>query len=258
MVGPRKENLRDRVFMVVDTNMEFVTARKYPNLVQIKPDLNDDIMKLSAPNMQDIEISFEVLNQKNTSDAKVWDQPVKIIDAGDEVAQWFSRFILQEDVGLRLVFYPSYVPTRDVRPKNKIFETAFKKDTGALHDATSYMLINESSVEELNTRIETAVTPLRFRPNIVVKGPAAYDEDKWKYIMIGDVIFQNVKPCTRCIFTNVDPETAERSPKGEPLVTLKTYRTFEKSGESPVMGIHLGVRRQGTIKMNDEVYVDDD
>ena len=69
---------------------------------------------------------------------------------------------------------------------------------GALHDATSFMLINESSVAELNTRLEKQVTPLQFRPNFVVKGPIAFDEDNWKWIRIGkNVIFRSVKPCTR-------------------------------------------------------------
>jgi len=120
-------------------------------------------------------------------------------------------------------------------------------------------LINEGSVEELNTRIEQPVTALQFRPNIVIKGPDPYEEDEWKWIKIGDeVIFRNVKPCTRCVFTNIDPITAERHPKEEPLKTLKSYRLIEKGGDSPVMGIHLGIRQQGKIRLNDGVYVEDE
>lgn len=184
--------------MVVKADGEFTTARAYPKLVSIVPKVEGDLMTLSAPEVTPIQISFSELLKKERSKAVVWAESVDVIDTGDEVAQWLSRFILSAESGLRLVYYPSLVPTRDVREKNKIFETACREDTGALHDATSFMLINESSVDELNTRLEKKVTPLRFRPNFVVKGASAYDEDNWKYMKIGDeVILQNVKPCTR-------------------------------------------------------------
>jgi uncharacterized protein YcbX len=66
-----------------------------------------------------------------------------------------------------------------------------------------------------------------------------------------------IKIFFRCIFTNVDPHTAERDSKEEPLKTLKSYRKFEKTGDSPVMGVHLGLRREGQIKVGDSVYVED-
>lgn len=59
----------------------------------------------------------------------------------------------------------------------------------------------------------------------------------------------------RCIFTNINPETAERNPKGEPLKTLKQYRKFKATGESPVLGVHLGMKVPGVIKLGDPIYV---
>lgn len=201
IIGVEKDYMRDRSFMVVKTDGEFITGRGYPKLIQIEPRIEGDIMTLLAPSMSSILINFTELLKKDHSKAVVWEESVDVIDAGDEVAQWISRFILQADSGLRLVFYASIVPTRDVREKNKVFETAVRQDTGALHDASSFMLINESSVNELNTRVEKKVTPLRFRPNFVVKGAAEFAEDKWNYVKIGnEVILQNVKPCSRFVF----------------------------------------------------------
>lgn len=58
--------------------------------------------------------------------------------------------------------------------------------------------MNEGSVAELNSRLDHVVTPLQFRPNFVVKGPLAFEEDSWKWVRIGkNVIFRNIKPCTR-------------------------------------------------------------
>ncbi len=36
-------------------------------------------------------------------------------------------------------------------------------------------------------------------------------------IRIGDVVFDVVKPCSRCIFTTVSPEKGQKHPAGEPL-----------------------------------------
>lgn len=255
-IGVGIGRMRDRTFMFVNENFNFVTARKYPKLIHIMPEFDQDIMTLSAPDMKKIEVDFKTLLKSELIDAEVWDEKVKVHDAGDDVAEWVSKFILNENSGIRLVYFASNVPTRDVREKNKVFETAIPKDTGATHDATSYMLINEASIEELNSRIEKPVAPLWFRPNIVVRGPKAFEEDSWKFIKFGDrTIFKNVKPCTRCIFTTIDPATAEKDPKEEPLKTLKTYRKAEKCGDSPVMGIHLGVRELGNIKVGDAVYI---
>lgn len=67
-----------------------------------------------------------------------------------------------------------------------------------MHDASSYMLMNKASVDQLNYHLIEPVKPLQFRPNFVVEGPEAYQEDTWKWVRIGDdVILKNVRPCTR-------------------------------------------------------------
>lgn len=197
-IGLQKGNIRDRTFMVVRTDGEFVTGRTYPKLVQVSPQIEGDEMILSAPGMIDLTVDFARLFTVTPIKANVWGQTVDAVDCGEEAARWFSRYILQEDFGFRFVFYPSSLPTREVRPKNKIFDTTVQDDTGALHDATSFVLINENSINELNSRVNIPVTPSQFRPNIVIKGPSAFEEDDWKWVKIGDeVIFRNVKPCTR-------------------------------------------------------------
>ena len=38
-----------------------------------------------------------------------------------------------------------------------------------------------------------------------------------KVIRIGSVIFDVVKPCSRCILTTISPEKGQKHPSGEPL-----------------------------------------
>ena len=54
-------------------------------------------------------------------------------------------------------------------------------------------------LEELNKRLEVPLPMNRFRPNIVVTGCRAAEEDEWQKYTIGrDVVVEAVKPCDRC------------------------------------------------------------
>ncbi len=93
---------------------------------------------------------------------------------------------------------------------------------------------------------------LRFRPNLVVSGTTPHAEDEWKRIRIGAVEFDIVKPCTRCIFTTVDPQRGERDANGEPLKTLTTYR---RSPNGVTFGQNLIPRGSGTLRVGDAIEV---
>lgn len=259
-LGLKSGWMRDRTLMVIDLNGHFVTGRQHPKMVQVMPSVSGTILTLSAPGMISLSIDLSRVQGKSFRVA-VWGQPVQACDCGEEPARWLSRFILQEDTGFRLVYYPLTYPTREVRSKGKYFPLT-SDDTGAYPDFTSYNMINESSVTELNTRLDKAITADQFRPNFVVKGAVAYEEDSWDWVKIGDVIFKNVKPCARCIFTTVDPETGKKDPQVEPLKTLKSYRQITDPllrpsvGESPILGIHLALRGStGTVRLGDPIYV---
>lgn len=146
--------------------------------------------------------------------------------------------------------------SRPVRSCNKDFPELDEEHVGALHDASSYMMLNENSIVELNSRLDNPIaTAMHFRPNFVIKGPPAFAEDDFQWVRIGqDTIFKAVKPCTRCIFTTVDPETGVKDANGEPLKTLKTYRMFPGI-TNPVMGLHLGIIAHGNVKVGDTVYI---
>lgn len=250
---------RDRTFMLVRaSNNEFVTARTYPRMVLIKPEIiNEFVLSLSAPGMDDIIIDIETFkDSKANIIASVWKDKAPVIDCGDEIAKWFSQFLLEKDDGFRLVYYPSNNPKPYIPKRIKKFPAASGIDTGTLHDETSYMLMNLSSFDDLNTKLEKPAIPLQFRPNFVVKGPRAWEEDHFKWIKIGnDAVFKKIEPCLRCMLTTIDPYLGERNKDEEPIKTLKTFRVFPEIGKSPVFGVHLGLRSAGKVKSGDAVYV---
>lgn len=257
-IGPKSGHIRDRVFMVTHDSGEFITARTYPKMVTINPTIVGSLMTLSAPQIKNIEIDISQLYSiKNTFHVKVWGDNAECVDCGDDAAKWFSKFILGKDEGLRLVFYPNDEPKPVIGDKKYLFEQADQKDTGTFHDETSYMLMNQGSFDDLNTKIDKPVGALQYRPNFLVKGSAPWAEDSWKWIKIGNhTVFKNIQPCIRCVLTNVDPVKGEKNVLMEPLKTLKTFRSFEKiATNGPVFGIHLGIRQQGKVKLGDEVFV---
>lgn len=197
-LGPEVGQMRDRVFVVVRSNGETVTARTYPKMVLISPKVNCDIMTISAPDMKDISVKIsELYSSTNTIKVKIWLDNANCVDCGDEVAQWFSRYLLGEDEGFRLAFYTSSEPKSDIQDKKYLFPQAVPRDSGTLHDEASYLLMSQGSFDDLNTKIEKKVTPLQYRPNFVVKGAAAWEEDSWKWVKIGEkAIFRNVQPST--------------------------------------------------------------
>ena len=62
----------------------------------------------------------------------------------------------------------------------------------------------------------------RFRPNVVIAGIEAFEEDYTDTFQIGEVELKPVKPCPRCPMPSVDQATGEFGP--DPLEILQSYR----------------------------------
>ena len=75
-------------------------------------------------------------------------------------------------------------------------------------------------------------------------------EDSLQKIQIGDVAFQLVKPCARCVMTTVNQNTAETSK--EPLKTLASYRTV---GNKVLFGQNMVALGGGVVRVGDRIEV---
>lgn len=141
---------------------------------------------------------------------------------------------------------------------NDVVPHAIKKTVGYLINLMSWFLMikAEKRKEENNTRMHKEnIHQMEQQQNVALMTIMKYFKNSRKF---NAQKINFLKFNSRCVFTNIDPDTAERNPDQEPLTTLKSYRQFEKTGESPVMGIHLGVREYGKIKLGDAVFVEDD
>ncbi len=232
----------DRRWMIVDSDGRFLTGRQLPRLVLLCATPTTSGLRLHAPNVDPIEIA------RPTADAvrrrvTVWDDTVDAPDAGDAVARWLSAWLGRT---VRLVFMDAPA-TRAVSPNH-----AQPGDEVSFADGYPLLAISQASLDGLNVRLGPPLPMLRFRPNLVIEGTTAHAEDAWRRVRVGDVEFEAVKTCVRCVFTTVDPERGEFDPRGEPLRTLKTYRRSERG---ITFGMNLIARGSGTLRIGDAVTV---
>ena len=117
-------------------------------------------------------------------------------------------------------------------------------------DGFPFLVATTGSLSDLNQRLETPVSMKRFRPNIVIAGAEPFEEDRWGRFSVNGVVFENVKPCSRCSITTVAPETGLAS--AEPLRTLSTFRRFESGVMFGQNAICFG---PGVVRVGDDVEI---
>jgi uncharacterized protein YcbX len=91
-----------------------------------------------------------------------------------------------------------------------------------------------------------------FRPNLVINNCESFAEDSWKQVKIGEVVFDAVKLCSRCVMTTVNPHTGKRSEYGEPYKKLSEYREIEGN---VYFGMNLIPRNKGVLTINDSIQI---
>ena len=196
----------DRAWMVVDTEGVFVSQRVLPRMALIRPTLKTSEVVLRAPGMLALHLSIDRVEE--AARARVWDDEVPCFDMGDLAAQWFSDFLGRK---LRLVrFDPEF------RRLSSMRWTRGAEALNQFSDAFPLLVTSSASLELLNAKLQAgghaAVGMERFRPNIVLGGIEAHDEDRLEQIDVatddGPVQLRPVKPCARCPIPNIDPATA--------------------------------------------------
>lgn len=219
----------DRNWMVIDARGRFVTQRTHASLAQVQPALKGGTLEVRTPGMATLTLPVDAaeLAGAPTIAATVWSDTVSALDAGDEAARWFSDFIGE--------------PLRLVRFAPGIERTASRTWTGdatalvRFADGYPLLVISEGSLADLNMRLTAkgvdSIPMNRFRPNLVLDGIEAYEEDYTDAFRIAagsdEVELRIVKPCTRCPMPNIDQVRGAPDPRwpNEPTDTMSTYRS---------------------------------
>jgi uncharacterized protein len=208
----------DRRWMLVDERGNFITQREQGKLALIEPrmgspDADHTALEVHAPDMPALWVSGDAISQP--AKVMVWNDSVAAFDEGDDAAHWFSRLL---GMPARLVRFDDAQP----RPSNRDW-TGELIAYNRFSDGFPLLLISQASLDDLNSRMNTALLMNRFRPNIVVDELPAYDEDELQEFGNERLRLRAVKPCTRCKITTTNQSTGVADSK-EPLATLMQYR----------------------------------
>jgi uncharacterized protein YcbX len=203
----------DRQWLIVQPNGRFVTQREQPRLALIRPTLTHESLILRVPDQAPLELSLA--HDGTAAQVQCWKDQCAAIDAGDGAARWLEQFLGQPH---RLVrFDPTFKRRADPAWTGDIEAYAL------FSDGFPWLLISEASLQDLNSRLDVPLPMNRFRPNIVVAGLDAFEEDTIVELTNGNVALRPVKPCARCAITTTDQESGQRVGE-DPLRTLRTYR----------------------------------
>lgn len=220
--GLAVSNVYDREWMVVTEGGQFLTQREYPRLALVTPRLKADVLELRAPGMLRLELELGLPHPEDavTREVRIWDDTVTAYDCGDLAATWFSNVI---GAPCRLVrFHP------DAQRLTSGSWTGGVQVPTMFADGYPVLVIGSASLADLNARLVAAGRePLpmnRFRPNLVVDGIEAYEEDYVETFSLGGgASLRPVKPCPRCPIPSVDQQTGVPGP--DPLDILSSYRS---------------------------------
>ncbi len=229
----------DRRWMLVDPAGQFVSQRELAAMacLQVGP-VTGGFRITDRRDATWLEIP-ETLDVGERQQVAVWSDRVSVLVADAPTNNWFSHKLGRP---LRLVHMPDESRRRT--------DDRYAKGLTSLSDGFPYLIASQASLDDLNRRLEQPVPMDRFRPNIVIAGGDAFQEDAWKAIRIGGADFQLVKPCARCVIVTTDQRTGERSK--EPLRTLSGYRN---KGGKVLFAMNAMGPASGALRVNDPVEV---
>ncbi len=214
----------DRAWMVVDARGEFLTQRELPQMALVRPALRHYEMVLRAPGMLALHVALDAVEKPVT--VRVWNDEVSAWDMGAAAGQWFTDFLAGTAPEGAAAFHARYGGLRLVR-----FDPDFQRRcspvwtagidaTTQFADGYPVLVCSVAAIDALNASLAAdglgAVGIERFRPNLVLAGVEAHDEDHLDSVFVGDATgiaeLRLVKPCVRCAIPDIDPATATASP----------------------------------------------
>ncbi|MGE9314965.1 MOSC domain-containing protein [Niabella sp. CJ426] len=232
----------DRRFVLIDDNSRFISQREVPRMALLQTAICGSRLivfeKGNGGDAKDLDLNpvvgdgVKVKLFKDESEGILLDQATN---------DWFSKKL---DLNCRLVYMPDTVK-RVVDPLY-----AHDGEITAFSDGFPLLLIGQSSLHDLNNRLDQWLPMNRFRPNIVFTGGVAFEEDTMKEVVINNVGFSAVKPCARCVVTTIDQETGLKGK--EPLRTLNKYRQLNNK---LYFGQNILYKGEGILRIGDALKV---
>jgi uncharacterized protein YcbX len=230
--GVVAQGVHDREWMLVTREGQFLTQREYPRMALLTPRIDGDAVEVTAPGMPPLRLPLAHDPMAANLTVQIWDHSVEAADCGDAAAAWFADAIQG--------------PCRLVRFRPDVHRATSTKWTGGVPAETRFadgypiLVIGQASLDDLNARLQAAGrAPLpmnRFRPNLVVDGIEAFEEDYVESFAADGLAIRPVKPCARCPIPAIDQATG--IPGLDPLDILQGYRANPRMEGAVCMGMN--------------------
>ncbi len=232
IAGLTAHGVHDREWMLVSPDGQFLTQREYPRMALARPHVADGALEVDMPGMPSLRLPLEHDAAAPVRRVGIWDHVIDAADCGDGPAAWFADALGG--------------PCRLVRFRPDVERPTSTKWTGGVPARTRFadgypiLLIGAASLADLNRRLAAAgraALPMdRFRPNVVVDGIEAFEEDYVESLEAGALSIRPVKPCARCPIPAIDQATGVPGP--DPLDILQTYRANPRMDGAVCMGMN--------------------
>jgi uncharacterized protein len=230
----------DRAWMVVDEDGKFLTQREEPRMALIQPTLTSFDLIIKAPGMSALKLAIDEVAEPVT--VTVWDDTVKAFDMGDEAAYWFSDFLSKDQTGRKNVRLVRFDPEQK-RLSSMEWTKGIEAKNG-FDDGFAVLVTSVASLKVLNDKLtaagEKAITMQRLRPNVVLTGIEAYDEDRLDTLNIetqeGVAQLKHVKPCARCTIPDVDLQNGKQGTAVADM--LQSYRANQLMDGAVTLGMN--------------------
>ncbi|MDT7516673.1 MOSC domain-containing protein [Rhodoferax mekongensis] len=204
----------DRHWMVVDAGGLFLTQRECPRMALVQPRITPGALELHGPEGERLVVPLQAPGPLRR--VQVWDDTLDALDMGKDAALWLQQVL--GEPGVRLVRFAPQVQ----RPCSTRWTGGAPSHT-EFADGYPVLVTTEASMDPLNARLAAAgLAPVginRFRPNLVLGGLDAHDEDHLTVLEVEMDAERQVrprlalvKPCARCPIPNIDPVTAQTHP----------------------------------------------
>lgn len=240
----------DRRWMLVDEQGVFVSQREVPVLACLHTaPLGTGFRVTDRRDGATLDLPWTITAQDSAM-SSVWSDRVRTLAGEAAWSDWFSERLGRP---VSLVFMPDATKRRT--------DGRYAKGFTSLSDGFPYLVVSQASLDELNRRGASwaqensatwAPVPMdRFRPNLVIEGGTAFQEDGWQSITIGTARFDLVKPCARCVIITTDQISGVRGK--EPLRTLATFRS---KGNKVMFGMNAVGEEQGTVGVGMPVMIE--
>ena len=233
----------DRRWMLVGDDNRFLTQREFSKMAIFRTAIHANELTVYEKGNEADKISLTLYPTGSELTAvQIWDDVCDAIEISTEANEWFSKKL---NMSCKLMYMP------DASRRRVDASYALNMEITGFSDAYPLLMIGQASLDDLNSRLTTAVPMNRFRPNFVFTGGKPYEEESWKEIKIGTVSFFGVKPCGRCVVITIDQESGKKAGK-DPLLSLSKYR---KVGNKVLFGQNLIGSGTGLVTVGDAIAV---